>query len=172
MKIPPGLPISPKDWDQTPLTVKVVVVTLFEENQALKRQVVELGEQVNSLQVEVDKLKEQVSKTSRNSSKPPSSDPPGTPPRPKQARGKRTRGGQKGHKGSGRKLKPIGMVDRVVVSKPISCEECGCILMGDDPRPNRHQVTEIPKIKPQVVEYQQTGRGRGQQAASESECKL
>jgi hypothetical protein len=155
MKIPPGLPISPKDWDQTPLTVKVVVVTLFEENQALKRQVVELGEQVNSLQVEVDKLKEQVSKTSRNSSKPPSSDPPGTPPRPKQARGKRTRGGQKGHKGSGRKLKPIGMVDRVVVSKPISCEECGCILMGDDPRPNRHQVTEIPKIKPQVVEYQQ-----------------
>lgn len=155
MKVPSGMPITPKEWEQTPLTVKAVVITLFEENQVLKRRIAALESQVKSLQAEVEKLKEQVNKTSHNSSKPPSSDPPGTPPKPRRERGKRPRGGQKGHKGSGRKLKPIESVDRVVVSKPISCEECGCILLGNDPTPNRHQVTEIPKIKPQVIEYQQ-----------------
>jgi transposase len=37
----------------------------------------------------------------------------------------------------------------------MSCKGCGGLLLGDDPDPNRHQVTEIPKIKPQVTEYQQ-----------------
>ena len=45
-------------------------------------------------------------------------------------------------------------VDEVIVYKPISCEQCGALLLGEDPAPYRHQVTELPIIKPTVTEYQ------------------
>ena len=77
MEIPPGLPIPPQDWAKTPLSVQVVVVMLWQENQMLKEQVQQLQEQVTRLQAEVEQLRERVNQTSRNSSKPPSSDPPG-----------------------------------------------------------------------------------------------
>ncbi len=41
-----------------------------------------------------------------------------------------------------------------MVSRPISCEACGTLLLGEDPEPRRHQVTELPRIEPEVVEYQ------------------
>jgi len=155
MEAPPGLAISFEEWEKTPLMVKAVAIALWEENQALKRQVTTLERQIKSMQAEVEKLNERVNKNSHNSSKPPSSDPPGISTKPKREKGKHPRGGQEGHKGTGRKLKPIESVDRVVISKPVACERCGCLLLGEDAHPNRHQVTEIPKIKPYVVEYQQ-----------------
>jgi hypothetical protein len=155
MKVPPGLPISPEDWETTPLMVKAVVLALAEERRLLKQQVGALAAQVKSLQVEVEQLQERVNKTSHNSSKPPSSDPPNAPPRPKRAKGKHPPGGQEGHPGVGRKLKPLQQVDQVVVSKPVACLRCGCLLLGEDPQPHRHQVTDIPPSQPQVIEYQQ-----------------
>jgi transposase len=77
------------------------------------------------------------------------------PRKPKQEPGKRPRGGKKGHRGTGRKLKPVACVNQVVVSKPVSCKGCGCLLLGEDPHPNRRQLTEIPKIEPHVTEFQQ-----------------
>jgi transposase len=76
LNLPPGLSIPPEDWDRTPASVQVVLITLWHENQALKQQVAALEEQVAALQAEVERLREQVNKNSRNSSKPPPSDPP------------------------------------------------------------------------------------------------
>jgi transposase len=45
-------------------------------------------------------------------------------------------------------------VDAVVVIKPEQCTHCQAPLWGDDPTPWRHQVIEIPPIKPVVTEYQ------------------
>jgi transposase len=45
-------------------------------------------------------------------------------------------------------------VDEVVVLKPEQCTHCRAPLAGDDPAPWRHQVIEIPPIKPVVTEYQ------------------
>jgi transposase len=101
----------------------------------------------------VQALQEQLRQTSRNSSRPPSSDPP-LPQRPHRPRGQRRRGGQPGHPGSTRTLIPVEEVDEVVVIKPAQCTHCQAPLSGDDPQPWRHQVIELPPIKPVVTEYQ------------------
>jgi transposase len=41
-----------------------------------------------------------------------------------------------------------------VVLKPEQCSGCHSRLSGDDPTPWRHQVIELPPIKPVVTEYQ------------------
>ena len=49
---------------------------------------------------------------------------------------------------------PIEDVDTVVPVKPQHCHRCQHPLVGDDPQPYRHQVTEVPPVKPVVTEYQ------------------
>ncbi len=39
--------------------------------------------------------------------------------------------------------------------RPVSCATCGALLLGEDPHPVRHQVTELPRLEPEVIEYQQ-----------------
>ena len=108
---------------------------------------------VHALQEQNHALQEQLNQTSRNSSRPPSSDPPQSQ-RPNRPRGKRRRGGQPGHPGHTRTLIPVEDVDEVVPLKPERCRGCHAPLSGDDPTPFRHQVIEIPPIKPVVTEYQ------------------
>jgi len=143
----PELPITPEDWGRTPLTVQAVVVTLWRQNQALQAQ-------VGVLQAEVERLRERVNQTSQNSSMPPSSDPPHAPARSRRTPSGRTRGGQKGHTGHGRSHQPPDQVERVIPVRPVACGQCGALLLGEDPHPERHQVTELPRIVPQVLEYQ------------------
>ena len=147
MDRPSDLPITEEDWNHTPLAVQAVVVTLWQQVQALQAQ-------VEALEIEVAQLRERLGQHSRNSSRPPSSDPPHAPPRRKRTPSGRKRGGQKGHRGHGRRLKPPEQVDRIVVVKPTCCAQCGALLLGDDPQPARHQVTELPPVKPEVIEYQ------------------
>jgi transposase len=45
-------------------------------------------------------------------------------------------------------------VDEVVVLKPEQCQGCHAPLVGEDAAPFRHQVIEIPPIKPVITEYQ------------------
>ena len=120
---------------------------------ALEARVETLTSMVHALQEQVGTLQEQLHQTSRNSSRPPSSDPP-QHQRPHRPRGQRRRGGQPGHPGSTRPLIPVEEVDEVVVIKPTQCTHCQVPLSGDDPKPWRHQVLEIPPIKPVVTEYQ------------------
>jgi transposase len=45
-------------------------------------------------------------------------------------------------------------VDAVVVLKPEQCQKCHAPLSGEDAAAFRHQVLEIPPIKPVITEYQ------------------
>ena len=136
-RVPAG--ISAHDWAATPALVQALVLGLQTAVAQLTQRVAELEEQVH--------------KTSQNSSKPPSSDPPSAPPRPPRARSGCKVGGQPGHAGHTRALKPVSQVDRVIDVKPASCAQCGTLLLGDDPQPQRRQVTELPPIQPEVTEY-------------------
>jgi transposase len=154
MELPSGLPITQADWEQTPNSVQNVLITLWQVNGSLKPQVTMQQEQITRLERELARLREQVNQNSQNSSKPPSSDGPGVPPRPKGEPSGRKAGGQKGHHGHGRKLKPPEQVQRMVVCKPDTCHQWGALLLGEDPQPQRRQVSELPKPEPVVTEYQ------------------
>lgn len=136
---PEQAPFSDEEWAQTPPAVQEFVLALVARVQALE--------------AEVANLREQVNRNSRNSSKPPSSDGPNEPKPRKRARSKRKRGGQPGHKGTTRKLVPIEQVKESYDVKPETCSGCGCALTGTDPEAYRHQVTEIPPVVAEVVEY-------------------
>ena len=135
--VPPS--ISAEDWNATPPAVRELVVLLLQRIAGLEQQVAQLQERLNQ--------------NSHNSSKPPSSDPPNAPPRPKRIPSGRKAGGQPGHAGHTRPRKPLDQVQEVVDLRPTSCGACGALLLGDDPQPQPHQVTELPRIEPHVTEY-------------------
>ena len=127
---PPGM--SQADWAATPVAGRVLVEELL-------RRLVEVEARLNQ--------------TSRNSSKPPSSDPPSATPCPAKAPTGRPSGGQPGHTGHGHTLKPETEVDHRIEVSPESCGQCGTLFLGEDPDPERHQMTEVPRITPVVTEY-------------------
>ena len=135
----PAAGISTEDWQATPLAVRAVVLSLLQ--------------QVEQLQARLAALEERLNQNSRNSSKPPSADPPQTPGRPPRAVSGRKAGGQPGHAGHSRPLKPPSEVQQLVELRPTSCAHCGTLLLGYDCQPERHQVTDLPRIAPQVTEY-------------------
>src|SRR5207302_9035764 len=63
-------------------------------------------------------------------------------------------GAQPGHPKHERALIPTEQCQTVVPLKPESCRRCGEALVGSDSEPLRHQVWDIPEIKPRVTEYQ------------------
>jgi transposase len=128
----PPLGISQEDWTATPVAVRVLVRELLQR---------------------VERLEARLNQTSRNSSKPPSSDPPSAKLRPAQAPSGRPSGGQPGHEGHGRTLKPESEVDQIIDVRPEQCGQCGTLLLGEDGEPERHQVTELPRITSIVTEY-------------------
>lgn len=121
---------------------------------AQAEEIARLQAQVQALTAQVQALTERLGRNSANSSHPPSSDPPNRPPRPPAAPSGRPPGGQPGHPGHGRRLRPRDQVDWLVVSRPVACANCGALLLGEDPAPARHQVTEVPAVRPEVIEYQ------------------
>jgi transposase len=141
-------PLPPSIWEQTPPTAQ----------EMLLRQAAELAHlraEVARLKATVDELARRLGRTSRNSSQPPSADP-------LQARSQRARheprgrrpGGQRGHEGQARALVPVEMVDVVIPLRPVRCAHCQHLLLGEDPAPERHQVAEIPSMRPVITEYQ------------------
>jgi transposase len=93
-------------------------------------------------------------KTPRNSSLPPSAEHPHAKPVPQRKKSGKKRGGQPGHSRHERSLIPMDQCHEVVSVKPRACRRCGARMTGNDPNPLRHQVWEIPEIKPIVTEYQ------------------
>jgi len=148
-----------------PATGRVAIMFLLKQNQLLEnrnytfhleveRLKTEL-ERLKTLELEVAELRERLGQNSQNSSKPPSSDPPSVlRPNNRQPSG-RKRGGQPGHQGRARKLLPVEEVDTVIELRPTACQQCRRLLLGDDPDPVRHQVSEIPPVKAEVTEYRQ-----------------
>ena len=129
--VPPA-GISQEDWAATPLAVRTLVTELLHR---------------------LAQVEARLNQTSRNSSQPPSSDPPSARPRPAKDPTGRKSGGQPGHEGHGRKLKPESEVDQIIEVRPEHCGQCGTLLLGEDAEPERHQVTELPRITPVVTEY-------------------
>jgi len=120
------------------------IEALWAQNEALRAHVA-------VLEARVERLERQLKRDSTTSSKPPSSDGPQVE-RPKRPGTGRKRGGQPGHEGSTRSL--VDDPDKVVVCKPSRCDGCGMRLSGDDAEPSRHQVTDLPPVRPHVTEYQ------------------
>jgi transposase len=140
-------PTLPQElWDRTPLEIRAYI-------EALEAQVETLTSMAHTLSEQVRRLEERLNQTSQNSSRPPASDPPQSQ-RPRRPRGQRRRGGQPGHPGHTRSLVPVEEVHEVVAIKPDQCRGCHAPLLGDDPSPFRHQVIEMPPIRPVITEYQ------------------
>lgn len=108
---------------------------------------------IEALETEVAELKGRKA-TPQNSSVPPSSQHPHAKPKPRRKPSGRKRGGQPGHHKAERTLIPADDCDDVVVLTPKHCRRCGEELTGSDADPLRHQVWELPEIKPLVTEYQ------------------
>jgi transposase len=111
--------------------------------------------QIAQLQREVADLKARLNKDSTNSSTPPSAAHPHAKPVPPKPKSKRRRGGQPGHAKHERALIPVADCQAVVPCVPTGCRRCGRTIRGVDPQPLRHQVWELPDIRPVVTEYQQ-----------------
>jgi transposase len=97
--------ISPEEWAQVPVSV----LKLVEE---LVRRMDKIEQEMAALRTENELLKEQLARTSANSSQPPSKNPQGFKPNRKEPTGKK-RGGQIGHIGHERKLYPLEMCQEV-----------------------------------------------------------
>lgn len=138
--------IPPEDLALTPLSVRRVLLQILNRVAALE-------EELSSLRIENERLREQVQRSSRNSSQPPSSDLPSKPPRPQRKASGRKRGGQRGHEGHQRNLYPPEKCRSVSDHRPTRCGDCGTALSGNDPTPLRHQVVELPEVAPLVDEY-------------------
>jgi len=113
------------------------------------------AEQIRVLTARVAELEAKLGKNPANSSKPPSSTHPHDKPAPTKPKSKRSCGGQPGHDKHERPLIPTAECQVVVPCVPTECRRCGKTLSGCDPEPLRHQVWELPEIKPIVTEYQQ-----------------
>ena len=110
---------------------------------------------IAKLEAELEELRRQVKgKTPQNSSLPPSTQHPHARPQPPKRKSKKRRGGQPGHAKHERPLIPTEDCDSMESLKPKECRRCGGKLSGNDPEPLRHQVWELPEIKPLVTEYQ------------------
>jgi transposase len=147
----PKPPLPPEIWERTPAEAQEYI-------RALEARVAVLEAMVQRLQAALQQVTERLQQDSRTSSRPPSSDPPqATGTRPRRDPSGRRPGGQPGHAGQARALLPVEAVDCVIPVKPERCSQCQHPLQGDDPAPQRHQVTEIPPVKPSVTEYQLHG---------------
>ena len=139
-----GQPLPAELWDSLPPEARALIL-------ALRAEVVGLQGKVCALQQQVQELQDRLNQNSTNSSRPPSTDPPMAKRRPPRTPSGRRTGGQPGH---ARQQRPLLPPDRTEVLKPTQCRRCGHTLQGEDPQPLRHQVLELPPIRPEVTEYQ------------------
>ena len=115
-----------------------------------------MDRRIQQLEARVEKLERELSKSSRNSSRPPSSDPPGK----RRVRGKDrsglSQGAQPGHEGHGRELLPLAAVDESIEHWPERCA-CGHVFAPGEllavGEPVRHQIEELPVISTQLIEH-------------------
>jgi transposase len=155
--------ITDEDWQQTPASVQQAFTSLYHQllmlelrAEVYERQLAQLRQQVaqiEDLKAQLAELRERLGQNSNNSSKPPSTDPPHQLKTTANESTARKRGGQVGQGGISRKPKAVARVDQVIDLRPISCAECGHLLLGDDPDAARHQVSEGPRSKARIIEY-------------------
>jgi transposase len=129
---------------QEPLVMEDLIARQSPEAQAI----------IRLLLAKIAELEARLNKTPQNSSLPPSTQHPHAKPPAAKSKSKKKRGGQPGHPKHERPLLPTEHCDDVQSLKPTECRRCGEKLRGRDTDPLRHQVWELPEIKPLVTEYQ------------------
>ena len=135
-----GRKISLADWDATPESIKLVI----EDLQGI----------VAGLSQRISALEEKINKNSKNSSIPPSKNGFGGAPKQEQNKqDKKTPKQRTKNIKSEKKLYPPDECKVIHEEKPSSCSACGEQLQGSDLEPYRHQIIEMPIIRPEVVEY-------------------
>lgn len=107
------------------------------------------------LKKRIEELERLLGINSKNSSKPPSSDPPGMSATKKPRHRRKKRGARKGHEPHLRELLPQEFVKEHFHLKPEVCTCGSANIEKTDEEPLRHQIVDIPPIKPEVTEYVQ-----------------
>ena len=133
-------PITPEQLAALPPEFRVLLQAVIEHYE----------KRIAALEAEIASLK----KTPRNSSLPPSTEHPHAKPAPQREKSAKKAGGQPGHPKHERTLIPTEQCQAVVPVMPDACRRCGQALTGSSLEPLRHQVWEIPEIRPLVTEYQ------------------
>jgi transposase len=105
---------------------------------------------IRYLEARLAELEAKLNQSSANSSRPPSSDPPHLKSAPPKPASRKRKGGQRSHP---RRSRPELPPDTVVDLKADACDRCCHPLSGDDLDPLRHQVIEVPPVRPHVTEY-------------------
>ncbi len=132
---------------------------LLSENQILKQQIQclmqrldEAFAEIQALKTEVKELKEKLNTNSTNSSKPPSQDPY-RPANKKKPTG-RKQGGQPGHTGHRRSLYPLEQVQISHDLKPNECPICQSKAFDKEIISTEvRQVLELPEAPPEITQY-------------------
>jgi transposase len=123
----------------------------------LEAELAERDRTIGKLTVRLAELEEQLKRTSKNSSKPPSSDPPWLLRGPKKPASGRKPGGQPGHKKNERAVLPPERVDETQDIWPAHCEGCHKPLTSQTRvevgEVVRHQVIELPAVRARVTEF-------------------
>jgi transposase len=109
---------------------------------------------IADLHTRIAELEPKHTKNSTNSSLPPSAEHPHAKPVRHTPKSLRRCGGQPGHTKHQRPLLATEQCQHVIPCVPPTCRRCAAPLSGTDPQPLRHQVWELPEIKPSVTEYQ------------------
>jgi len=120
----------------------------------LQEAVQELQQTVAEQAAEIQSLRDQLSKNSRNSGRPPSSDGL-KKPRTQSLRQKtgRRSGGQEGH--AGHTLKMVEAPDYIRTHRVRICPNCAADLKGVEPCGcEKRQVFEVPAVRIEVTEHQ------------------
>jgi transposase len=141
IEIPPEI-----EAEMTP-AVKQFVLAAFA---IFEKRIADLEKQVAELSAKQPKT------TPRNSSLPSSTVHPhndGDKAKNNKPKSKRKRGGQKGHKKHSRELVPPERCDEVIECHPDACRRCGGELNANAEPPKRHQIWELPPVKPVISEY-------------------
>ena len=121
----------------------------------LERLPPEAVEIIQILLSRIEELECRLGMNPQNSSMPPSSaHPHAKESKPKRKPSGRKRGGHEGHTKHQRTLVPPEQVTETITLKPSHCRRCGWTLRGIDSEPHRHQVFELPEIRPIITEYQ------------------
>jgi transposase len=151
-------PISPEQLGALSPDLRAVVEAIIRH---YERRIAELEAELRGLR-----------KTPQNSSLPPGTQHPHAKPVKPSSKSKKTRGGQPGHPKHERPLIPTDQCDEIVPLKPTECRRCGTKLSGNDAEPLRHQVWELPEIKPVVIEYQQQAGSEPTRSSSTCQASL
>jgi transposase len=137
-------PITPEQLAALPPEFRAILQAVIDHYEA----------RIVELEAKLAELESRLPKTPQNSSLPPSTQHPHAKPTAKKPKSTKKRGGQPGHLKHSRPLLPTDQCDEVVTLRPTACRRCGAKLRGRDSAPLRHQVYELPEIKPHVTEYQ------------------